>query len=101
LLLMGISCDPDRVDSPPLGATEESYFSNVIEFRDVMIGAYSKLYHYYFFNVPGTNWPNSLWLLPGDDLTETNATRTAEELFDGSMNSTNPRLEWMFDNIYE
>ena len=98
---MGISCDPDRVDSPPLGATEESYFANVIEFRNVVIGAYSKLYDYYFFNVPGTNWPNSLWLLPGDDLTETNATRTAEELFDGSMNSANQRLEWMWDNIYE
>ena len=101
IFLIGFSCDPDRVDSPPLGATEESYFTNAIEFRNVMIGAYSKLYDYYFYNVPGTNWPNSLWLLPGDDLTETNATRTAEELFDGSMNSTNTRLEWMFDNIYE
>ena len=101
LLLVGFSCDTDRVDSPPLGATEASYFSNVIEFRNVMIGAYAKLYDYYFYNVPGTNWPNSLWLLPGDDITETNATRTAEELFDGSMNSSNTRLEWMFDNIYE
>ncbi|WP_419211108.1 RagB/SusD family nutrient uptake outer membrane protein [Maribacter sp. X9] len=101
LFLIGLGCDPDRIDSPPLGATERTYFSNVIEFRNVMIGAYAKLYDYYFYNVPGANWPNSLWLLPGDDLTETNATRTAEELFDGSLNSNNTRLEWMFDNIYE
>ena len=101
VLFIMVGCDVERVDSPPLGNTEESYFTNVIEFRNVVIGAYSKLYDYYFYNVPGGNWANSLWILPGDDLTETNASRTAEELFDGSLNSTNTRLEWIFDNTYE
>ncbi|MDT0647998.1 RagB/SusD family nutrient uptake outer membrane protein [Zunongwangia sp. F260] len=99
LLLIGMSCDPDRVDSPPLANTEDSYFSNVIEFRNVLVGAYAKLYDFYHYN--RGNYPNSLWLLPGDDLTETQAARTPEELFDGRLNSTNSRLEWIFDNTYE
>jgi len=94
-----VACDPDRVDTEPLGATENTFFSNVIEFRRVVVGAYSKLYDHYHLN--RGQWPNSLWLLPGDDLTETQGSRTAEELFDGNMSSTNPRLEWMFDNTYE
>lgn len=99
LLVMGLSCDPERVDAPPLGNTEENYFANVIEFRNVMIGAYSKLYDYYHYN--RGNYPNSLWLLPGDDLTQTQANRTPEELFDGQLNSTNSRLQLIFDSTYE
>ncbi|MBM1105465.1 RagB/SusD family nutrient uptake outer membrane protein [Aurantibacter crassamenti] len=101
-LSLAICCDPERVDTEPLGATEAIYFSNVTEFRTVLTGVYAKLHDYYFFNVPGFgNWVSSLWLLPGDDLSETQGVRTPEELFDGGLNPTNGRIEWVYDNTYE
>jgi len=102
LLLSYYSCNIDRVDAEPLKNTEASYFADVTQFRKVTFGIYAKLYDYYHYNAGDNgNWPNSLWLLPGDDLTETNGTRTAEELFDGTLNPDNIRLEWIFDKTYE
>jgi starch-binding outer membrane protein, SusD/RagB family len=101
LLLTIVSCDPTRVDSPPLGPTEESYFSSAADFRGTIVGCYAKINDYYFYNANGGNWVMGTWYLPGDDLTESQGSRTAEELFDGTLNPTNVRLNWIFDKTYE
>ncbi len=98
------SCDPSLVDEPPLGATENTYFSNVNEFRSQLAGVYASIYDDYHFAAPQTNfngWNTSNILLPGDDLTENNAARTDVELFDGSLNSTNGRIQFSFQTCYK
>ncbi len=102
LILIITGCDKDRVDAPPLKNTEANYFADVTQFRKITFGIYAKLYDYYHYNAGDNgNWANSLWLLPGDDLTETNGSRTAEELFDGTLRPDNIRVEWIFDKTYE
>src|SRR5690554_5476407 len=103
LLFLQFSCDPTRIDSEPLGKTEMDFFSSNSEFREALVSIYAKFYDYYFHRPYDGNSDHShtLWYLPGDDLTETHGTRTAEELFDGSLNSTNRRVSWVFDKTYE
>ncbi len=99
-----ISCDPDLVDEPPLGPTEQTFFSNVVEFRQNMASAYAVLYDYYHYSAPSFNpggWVTATWLLPGDDLTETNAYRSSVELFDGSLNPTNTQIGFTFEASYK
>lgn len=98
------SCNPNMIDEPPLGQTEESFFSNDVEFRDATAGVYAVLYDYYHFASPSFNfngWPTATWLLPGDDLTETNGARTAVELFDGTLNPTNRQMQAIFQSTYK
>src|SRR5690554_6108402 len=102
LSIILFSCDPSLVDEPPLGATENTYFSNVNEFRSQLTGVYASLYDDYHFAATGYNgWTTSNLLLPGDDLTENNATRTDVELFDGSLNSNNGRIRYSFQTCYK
>lgn len=102
VLFVGVSCDPTRIDTPFAGQTEATYFTTTAEFRSNLVTVYAKLYNYYFYNVGwSANWVAGAWLLPGDDLTETNGTRTDSELFDGSLNANNSRLEYIFKTSYE
>ncbi len=103
IAIVVVSCDASRLDTPPVGNTEASFFQTTLEFRENLVIVYAKLYDYYFFD-PDFNFANcvsSLWLLPGDDLTETQGARTAEELFDGSMNSNNFRITFYFNHLYQ
>ncbi len=98
-----ISCETERIDTPPVGNTEATFFNDVVEFRQTLVIVYAKLTDFYFFN-PDFNWANCvtpIWMLPGDDLTETQGARTAEELFDGGLNPTNFRLTFFWDRLYE
>lgn len=104
LTISFISCDPDLVDEPPLGPTEQSFFSNVNEFRTQLTSVYAAIYDDYHFAAPSFNfngWVTSTWLLPGDDLTENNAARTAVELFDGGLNPTNQQIGFVFSSAYK
>lgn len=102
IFFIGQSCDPTRVDTTFSGQTEATYFSTTAEFRSNLVTVYAKLYNYYFYNVDwNANWVAGAWLLPGDDLTESNGTRTDSELFDGSLNANNSRLEYIFKTSYE
>ena len=108
ILISGVvfftNCNPDLVDEPPLGQTENTFFTNVIEFRQNVATVYSTLFDYYHFAAPSFNfngWPQSTWLLPGDDLTETQGARTAVELFDGSLNPNNTQIRWTFEASYK
>lgn len=104
IMVTTISCDPDLVDEDPLGPTEQTFFSNVVEFRQNVVSAYAAIYDYYHFAAPSFNfngWVTATWLLPGDDLTETNANRTAVELFDGSLNPNNRQISFVFEASYK
>ncbi len=103
IAVVAVSCDKGRLDTPPTGNTEASFFQTTLQFRENLVIVYAKLYDYYFFD-PDFNFancPSSLWLLPGDDLTETQGARTAEELFDGSMNPNNFRITFYFQHLYQ
>jgi starch-binding outer membrane protein, SusD/RagB family len=101
-LLFIDSCDPNRVDTPFMGQTEATFFTDVIYFRQNVIAVYARLSDYYFYNVGWSgDWVAGTWLLPGDDLTETTGTRTDAELFDGTLNPTNSRLEYIFQVSYK
>lgn len=104
ITVISFGCDPSLVDEPPLGATENTYFSNANEFRSQLAGVYASLYDDYHFAAPSFNhngWNTSNLLLPGDDLTENRGARTDVELFDGSLNPNNGRTRFSFQTCYK
>lgn len=101
-LCMLLGCDPSLVDEPTFAPTELSYFSSVREFRTQLVGIYAGLYDDYHFAAAGYNgWIGGIWLLPGDDLTESRAANTYFELFDGSLNPSNSRLQFAYASAYK
>lgn len=97
-----MGCDPSLVDRPPTQPTELDYFSNNLEFRVQLTGVYAAIYDDYHFSATGYNgWVAGTWLLPGDDLTDARGVRAAEELFDGSLNPSNSRLQWIYTSAYK
>lgn len=96
------ACDPSLVDLPPNTPTEQSYFTNAVEFRTQLTSVYAALYDDYHFAATGYNgWVAGTWLLPGDDLTETIGARASMELFDGSLNPNNGHLSYIFASAYK
>ncbi|WP_020531218.1 RagB/SusD family nutrient uptake outer membrane protein [Flexithrix dorotheae] len=98
------ACNPDLVDSPPLGPTEAIYFSNANEFRAQLVGVYASYYDWYHYSAPSFNpggFVTGTFLLPGDDLTESNGNRTEVELFDGGLNPTQNRIGFIFQACYK
>lgn len=98
------SCDPSLVEAPPTSDTENTYFSDANQFRSQLAGVYAALYDYYHFAAPSFNfggWVTGTWLLPGDDLTESDAARTSVELFDGSLNAQNAQIGFVFSSSYK
>lgn len=97
-----LSCDPSLVDQEPFSPTEQSYFSSANEFRAQLVGIYAGIYDDYNFSGVGYNgWVSGAWLLPGDDLTESRGGNTYFELFDGSLNPNNSRVEFIFRSAYK
>ena len=96
------SCDPSLVDQAPFSPTELSYFASARDFRAPMVATYATIYDDYHFSATGYNgWISGIWLLPGDDLTESRGTNTFFELFDGSLNPNNSRLQFAFSSAYK
>jgi len=96
------SCDPSLVDQAPFSPTELSYFSSVKDFRGPLVAVYATIYDDYHFSAVGYNgWISGIWLLPGDDLTESRGANTFFELFDGSLNPNNSRLQFAFSSAYK
>jgi len=101
-MFMGSACNPDLVGDPPMGRTEETYFSNATEFRTKLVSVYASLYDHYHFAANGWNgWVTGIYLLPGDDLTENLAARTSLELFDGGLNPTSSQMSYAFQACYK
>jgi len=100
MLAFVLACTTELVDEDPLGPTEETFFNNAAEFRQILVGVYAGYYDWFFgFGTDGSHY--SMQRIPGDDLTESQGARTSEELFDGSLNSTSGRVGTLYNTCYQ
>ncbi len=92
------SCDVDRLDSPPLGLIEENYFTLESQYNEVLYAAYGKMTDWFWFHAQDFSYP--MFILPGDDITETNGVFASFEIFN-NLNSTNGLVRYFFNSTYE
>jgi hypothetical protein len=91
-------CDKSKLDLLPHGPTEQSYFSTESEFNKAVLGIYSKLSDFFWFNGGPTNTTVTVFLLPGDDIT-TNQGGEEFEIF--SMQPSSGRLGYLYSRHYQ
>ena len=72
------SCDISRLDSPPLGLTEDTYFTLQSEFEQSIFNAYAKMTDWYWFRAQ--NFLQPMYFLQGDDITENNGVFSTWEI---------------------
>ncbi len=100
-MLATVGClDSSRLDTPPLGLTEESYFSSESEYFLALMNAYAKMTDYYWYHGGAGAILHRLYHLSGDDITESGGGFSAFELFQG-ISSTNSYTGEFFDRSYE
>ncbi|WP_198664753.1 RagB/SusD family nutrient uptake outer membrane protein [Lewinella sp. IMCC34191] len=101
-LLTFYACDPERVETPPLGVTEDSYFSTELEFERALFNAYAKMTDWYWFGGGSTATPNMapVFHLMGDDITEASGPYGRWELFSG-ISPSDGRVAYMWEKTYE
>jgi hypothetical protein len=92
------ACNIERVDSPPLGLTEDSYFTLQSEFEQVLYNAYAKMTDWYWFRAQSFLQP--IYYLPGDDITEENGVYGTWEIFN-NINPTDGRISYFWRSTYE
>ena len=92
------ACNIERVDSPPLGLTEDSYFTLQSEFEQVLYNAYAKMTDWYWFRAQSFLQP--MYFLPGDDITEENGVYGTWEIFN-NVNPTDGRISYFWRATYE
>lgn len=92
------ACDVTRLDSPPLGLTEESYFTLQSEFEQALYNAYAKMTDWYWFRAQ--NYLHPMYYLPGDDITEINGVYGTWEIFN-NLNPTNGQIAYFWRATYE
>ncbi|RYY30095.1 MAG: RagB/SusD family nutrient uptake outer membrane protein [Chitinophagaceae bacterium] len=91
-------CDKAKLDLLPHGPTEQSYFSSESEFNKGVLGIYSKLTDFFWFNGGPGNTTVTVFLLPGDDIT-TNQGGEEFEIF--SMQPSSGRLGYLYSRHYQ
>jgi hypothetical protein len=91
-------CDKSKLDLLPHGPTEQSYFSTESEFNKAVLGVYSKLTDFFWYNAGPTNTTVTVFLLPGDDIT-TNQGGEEFEIF--SMQPSSGRLGYLYSRHYQ
>jgi starch-binding outer membrane protein, SusD/RagB family len=92
------ACDISRLDSPPLGLTEESYFTLQSEYEQALYNAYAKMTDWYWFRAQSFLQP--MYFLPGDDITEENGVYGTWEIFN-NINPTDGRISYFWRATYE
>jgi hypothetical protein len=91
-------CDVSRLDTPPIGLTEESYFTMESQYNEVLYGMYAKMTDWFWFHAQDISYP--LFILPGDDITETAGRFPEWELF-SNLNSTNGKVSYFWTSTYQ
>ena len=101
-LLSIAACDRSRVETPPLGVTEDSYFSTELEFERALFNAYAKMTDWYWFGGGSTATPNMapVFHLMGDDITEASGPYSRWELFSG-INPSEGRVTYLWEKTYQ
>jgi hypothetical protein len=92
------SCSSSDLDLLPHGPTEQSYFRSETEFDKSVLGIYSKLSDYFWFNTGISSAPIPVFILPGDDIT-TNQAGEEFEIF--SMQPSSSRLGYLYSRHYQ
>ena len=59
------SCDESRLDLKPQSPTEDSYFSEEVEFERMVTGIYAKLTDFYWYNTGANNCVQPVHCFPG------------------------------------
>lgn len=93
------SCDKKKLDLLPHGPTEQSYFLAEDDFNRAVLGVYSKLSDFFWYNGGSGNSAITVFLLPGDDIT-TNQSNEEFEIF-GSLQPNNGRLNYLYSRHYQ
>ena len=90
------SCKESHLDVIPALPTEDTYFANVSQMREGIVGVYSKLV--YFYNYNKNNFYHDVRLLPDDDLTT--SSDDPFEVFSG-INASNGKSADYFKYLYQ
>ncbi len=91
-------CNESRLDIEPGGPTEDSYFSEEIEFERAIYGAYAKLTDFFWYNGGQDNCVVPVVYLPGDDITT--AGQDEFEIF-SNINSSSGRISYFYTAAYQ
>lgn len=92
------SCDKSKLDLSPHGPTEQSYFTTESEYNKTVLGVYSKMSDFFWYNGGPGNTPITVFLLPGDEIT-TNQAGEEYEIF--SMQPSDGRLSYLYSRHYQ
>ena len=102
VLISGIiiySCKRSSTDLLPHGPTEQSYFLTEDDFNKTVLGVYSKLSDFFWFNGSPGSSTITPFLLPGDDIT-TNQSNEEFEIF-SNLQPSNGRLNYLYSRLYQ
>jgi len=92
------SCDEGILDIEPGGPTEDSYFSEEIEFTRGIYGLYAKLTDFYWYNAGQNNCVIPVTYLPGDDITT--GGQDEFEIF-SNLNPASGRISYFYQTAYQ
>jgi starch-binding outer membrane protein, SusD/RagB family len=92
------ACDVDKLDTPPLDLTEETYLTLETEYNQLLYNAYAKMTDWYWF--AQQNYKHAMYFLPGDDITEANGAYSKWESFN-NINSGDDWVRDFFRSTYE
>lgn len=93
------SCKRENLDLLPHGPTEQSYFLKEEDFSKAVLGIYSKMSDFFWWNTGPQNSGMNVWLLPGDDIT-TNQSGEEFEIF-GPLQASTGRTDYLFKRHYQ
>lgn len=93
------SCKKSHLDLLPHGPTEQSYFTKEEDFNKAILGVYSKLSDFFWWNLGPQNSGMNVWLLPGDDIT-TNQSGEEFEIF-GPLQASTGRTDYLYKRHYQ
>lgn len=89
------ACNENNLEFDPTVPSEITYFTTKDQFREGVLGVYSKLV--FFYNYRGNNWLSDIRLLPDDDLTTSGG--NPFEIF-ASIDPANGKVSSYFTFLY-
>ncbi len=92
------ACNVDKLDTPPLGLTEDSYLTLKTEYDQMIYNAYAKMTDWYWF--AAQDYKHAMYFLPGDDITEPNGAYVRWESF-SNLTSTDAWVADFYRATYE
>jgi starch-binding outer membrane protein, SusD/RagB family len=92
------ACDVNKLDTPPVELTEDSYLTLETEYDQLLYNAYAKMTDWYWF--AAQDYKHAMYFLPGDDITEPNGAYVTWESFN-NLNSNDPWVSDFFRATYE